>query len=207
MAYAGLDELVGYLDQFRSQSAENPDFDVLESCLSRAEAAVNERIGVTTSLAAAASAERVVYGNGLQILPLPSLVAGSVEEVTAPSGYTVPDYIEQDGCLVLTDSSGIILSPARFGLAYVSGSTTVWQPGVPYTVTADFGYSETDLANLAQATLERAVQYWRYKDSGGSETIGSEGAITTVKTGWTPATKELLDKIAQRVRGFSGGVW
>lgn len=205
--YAGLDDVVGYLSQLRDADVDNPDLEVLEDCLSRAEAAVNAYIGVTTNLSLATAADRIVYGNGLQILPLPPFTADSVTEVVAPDSYTVPDYIEQDGCLVITDSTGIVVSPYRSGLSYTYGSTTVWQQGVPYTVSADFGYSATDLDNLVQATLERAVQYWRYKDSGGSETIGSEGAITTVKTGWTPGTKELLDGIAKRVRGFNGGVW
>lgn len=206
-AYASLDDAVGYLSQLRDVEVDNPDLEVLEACLTRAEAAVNEYIGVATNLLVATSDEQVVYGNGLQTLPLPPLTAGSVTAVTTLAGYTVPDYIERDGHLVVTDSSGVILSPWRSGLGYSYGSTIVWQENVPYTVTADFGYSTNDLANLAQATLERAVQYYNFKDSGGSETIGAEGAITTVKTGWTPGTKQILDGIAKRVRGFSGGVW
>lgn len=206
-AYASLDDAVGYLSQLRGVEVDNPDLEVLEACLTRAEAAVNEYIGVATNLLAATSDDVVVYGNGLQTLPLPPLTAGSVTAVTTLAGYTVPDYIERDGHLVVTDSSGVLLFPWRSGLGYSYGSTIVWLENVPYTVTADFGYSTNDLANLAQATLERAVQYYRYKDSGGSETIGSEGAITTVKTGWTPGMKQILDGIAKRVRGFSGGVW
>lgn len=212
--YASLEDVVGYLSQLRDADADNPDLEVLEECLTRAEGFVNRAIKAPTALTAAAAADRVIYGNGLQTLPLPMFTAGSVTEVTAPSGYTIPDYIEQDGSLVITDSNGIVVTPYRnpgitvwngFPLSYPS--TSVWQYGVPYTVSATFGWSADDLAVLGEATLQTAVQLWRYKDAGGSETIGAEGAITTVRAGFTPLVKQGLDDIAQRVRGFSGGVW
>jgi hypothetical protein len=74
-------------------------------------------------------------------------------------------------------------------------------------VTATFGLSAEDMTHLTQATLERAVQIWRYRDSGGSETIGAEGAITTVRTNWTPGTKQGLDSIKRRLRGNAIGVY
>lgn len=213
MSYVTIDDLRGpdgYLDQqFTDESGDeltNHDT-VLTAILARAEAFVNRYIKVPSSLAAAASDEVVLYGNGLQTLILPPYVAGSVEEVSTLSGYTVPDYIEQDGALVITDASGIVVAPYRYGLGYAYGSSVVWQQGVPYTVTATFGWSADDLAVLAEATLEIAVQLWRYRDAGGSETIGAEGAITTVRAGFTPLVKQGLDDIAQRVRGFSGGIW
>lgn len=213
MAYVTLDNLRGpdgYLDQqFTDDSGlPNEEHDTaLAAILLRAESFVNSYLKVSTSLTLAATADRVIYGNGLQILPLPPFVAGSVTLVSTISDYTVPDYIEQDGALVLTDSTGVLLSPYRYGLSYSYGSATVWTPGVPYTITADFGWSASDLAVLAEATLQTAVQLWRYRDTGGSETIGAEGAITTVRAGWTPLVKQALDDIAQRVRGFSGGIW
>lgn len=212
MAYVDLDDLRGpdgYLDQFKTDddTADEQHDELLSKVLTRAEAFVNAYIGTRSSLTAAASSTRTVYGNGLQTLLLPPHVDGSVTLVETLSGYTVPDYIEQDGALVLTDSTGVILSPYRYGLVYSYGSSLVWAPGVPYTVTADFGWSATDLAVLAEATLQTAVQFWRYKDTGGSETIGAEGAITTVRAGWTPLVKHALDDIARRVRGSSGGIW
>lgn len=205
--YADLADAVGYLSQLRDVDLDNPDLEVIDACLTRAEAFVNRYIKVPSSLTAAATSDVVIYGNGLQSLPLPPYVAGSVEEVAAPSGYTVPDYIEYQDALVLTDSNGIILTPYRYGLAFEYGSSTVWQQGVPYTVSATFGWSATDLAVLAEATLQTAVQLYRYKDTGGSETIGAEGAITTVRAGWTPLVKQGLDDIKERVQGFSGGIW
>lgn len=211
MAYVELADLRGndgYLDQFEQDGTLDESRDtVLTAILTRAEAFVNAYIGTRTSLAAAASGTSIVYGNGLQTLILPAYTVGSVTLVSAPSGYTVPDYIEQDGALVITDSTGIVVTPYRYGLGYAYGSSLVWQYGVPYTVTATYGWGADDLAVLAEATLQTAVQLWRYRDTGGSETIGAEGAITTVRAGWTPLVKQGLDNIAQRLRGYSAGVW
>lgn len=205
--YAQLEDLTGYLSQFRDVDADNPDLEVMDACLTRAEGFVNRTIKTPAALTAAAEAERIIYGNGLQTLVLPPYVADSVTLVEAPSGYTVPDYIEMDGSLVITDSSGIVVTPYRSGLAYAYGSTLVWTYGVPYTVSATFGWSADDLAVLTEATLQIAVQLWRYKDAGGSGTVGNEEATTEVKAGYTPLVKQGLEDIAQRVRGFSGGIW
>lgn len=205
--YVELPDLVGYLTQFRDVDPDNPDLETLDDCLNRAEGFVNSYIGTRTSLAAATATTAVVYGNNLQTLLLPPYTAGSVTLVAAPSGYTVPDYIEQDGSLVITDSSGIVVTPYRAGLAYTYGSSLVWQYGLPYTVSATFGWNTSDLAVLTEATLQIAVQLWRYRDAGGSETIGAEGAITTVRAGFTPLVKLGLDDIGRRVRGATVGVW
>lgn len=217
MAYATVADLVVYLDQLAptvnsedEETAEEATAN-LTAVLTRAEAFVNSYIGSSTSLAAAASGSQVVYGSGTRRLALPVLTAGSVATVSAPTGYAVPDYIEQDGFLVTTDAAGILYPdyPVYRSALYAgfSSGAGVWQAGIPYTVTADFGWNANDMAVLTQAALERAVQIWRYKDAGGSETIGAEGAITTVRTGWTPGIKEALDAIKQRVRGFTGGGW
>lgn len=209
--YCTIDDLrgaEGYLEQFEGDGTLDTTHDsVLLAILERAEAFVNSYIGTTSSLSAAAASTTIVYGNGLQSLTLPPLVPGSVTLVTAPSGYTIPDYIEQDGALVLTDSSGIVLQPYRSSLAFTTGSPIRWTYGVPYTVSATFGWSAGDLAILAEATLQTAVQLWRFRDTGGSDVSGTEGAVVVVKAGWTPLVKSGLDDIARRVRGFNVGVW
>lgn len=216
MAYVDLDDLRGpdgYLDQqFTTTDGEADDSrdDALTKVLARAEAFVNNYIGVSTSLAAAASGDLVVYGSGTRRLLLPVYTAGSVTEVATLDGYTVPDYIEQDGYLITTDSTGIIAPDyPLYRSAYYNWTVSnsgLWQDGLPYTVTAAFGWPATDLATLAEATLQTAVQLWRYRDAGGSETIGAEGAITTVRAGWTPLVKQALDDIKRR-RSGSVGVW
>jgi hypothetical protein len=210
--YIDIDHLrgpAGYLDQLVDSSGivDTSKDTILLDVLERAESFVNAYLGTTASLAAATATTAIVYGTGTQVLPLPPLTAGSVTSVTTLSGYTVPDYIEQDGALVITDSTGVVSRMYNAGLAYAYGSTVVWSYGVPYTVSATFGWPAGDLAVLAEATLQVAVQLWRYKDAGGSETIGAEGAITTVRAGWTPLVKSGLDSIKRRLAGNSVGVW
>jgi hypothetical protein len=152
--YATLTQLKAYLDQF----ADTTDHDTaLTDVLERATAIVNGAAGLTTNATTAASGTQVVYGSGTLTLDLPPH-SGAVTLVSAPSGYTVPDYVEVDGSLVVTDTTGIVLVPYRPGLAYTWGSTLVWQYGLPYTVTAPWGYAADTMAILEEATLQVAVQ-------------------------------------------------
>jgi hypothetical protein len=209
MAYATDDDLIGYLNQFRDETTSNPDLETLHDCLLRANGFVNTYLGTTTDLSLADTATQTLYGDGGLYLTSTAPMA-TVTAVTAPSGYSVPDYIEQDGMLRITDSSGVVTYPAYPSLGAPSWSYTSgggWVRGVPYSVTADFGYTADEIAVLTEATLQTAVQLWRYKDAGGSETIGAEGAITTVRAGWTPLVRQGLDAIKRRMQGNSVGVW
>jgi hypothetical protein len=213
MAYATVDELTVYLPQLRA-TLDGEDEDAaaaltsdLEDVLDRATGAVNLYLEVSTDLEPGEAATLTLYGDGGLYLTSTTPMS-TVTLVAAPSGHSVPDYVLLDGMLRITDSTGTLLYPSYTGLGYPSwGYGGGWTRGVPYSVTATFGPNADDMAHLTQATLERAVQIWRYKDSGGSETIGAEGAIITVRTGWTPATKDGLDAIKRRLRGNSVGVW
>jgi hypothetical protein len=85
-------------------------------------------------------ATATVYGNGTAYLPLPAFEPESVTLVEAPSGYTVPEYIEQDGHLVVVDTTGRIPNLRGYTPWFVDwgGTAVLWAAGVPYTVTATF---------------------------------------------------------------------
>jgi len=211
--YASIDDLrgpAGYLnEQFTTDGVADATHDaILTDILERATAFVNAYLGTTTNLTLATSSTRTLYGDGGLFLSS-DVPMTTVTLVAPPSGYSVPEYIIQDGVLRVTDSNGVIVEPWYPALGnatswpYASG----WQRGVPYSVTATFGYSADDLAVLAEATLQTAVQLWQYRGSGGSATIGSDDAITTVRAGWTPLVKQGLDSIKRRMRGNSVGVW
>jgi hypothetical protein len=205
---ADLRGATGYISQFQNATVgELANFDVtLTKILDRAEAFVNTYIGATSSLTAAASSTRTLYGDGTVFLSS-DLPMSTVTAVTTLSGYTVPDYALVDGVLRITDSTGILLDMSYPSLGSPFYGSTGWLRGIPYSVTATFGFSTDDLAVLAEATLQTAVQLWRYRDTGGSETIGAEGAITTVRAGWTPLVKSGLDSIKRRMRGNSVGIY
>lgn len=204
-AYITVAQIKQYLDQLSSVVTHDT---VLGLIADRATAFVNEYLGVTTNLTAAASATRVLYGDGGLFLstdiPIASVTVGGV---TAPSGYTVPTWALLNGVLRIVDTLGVVVQPRYRSLDATWLYSYGWGVGVPYTVVGTFGYSADDLAVVTEACLQTAVQLWRYKDSGGSETIGAEGAITTVKAGWTPLVKGGLDAIRRKTRGNAVGVW
>lgn len=204
-AYITVDQIKEYLDQLADTFEHD---DVLEAIAERATGFVNAYLGTTTNITVADSTTRTLYGDGGLTLTS-DVPMSSVTLVETLDSYTVPDYIEQDGMLLVTDSSGVI---ARRWYPALGGSnywpyTSGWSLGVPYTVTATFGYTADEIAVVTEATLQTAVQLWRYKDSGGSETVGNGMAVITVRAGWTPLVKEGLDAIKRRMRGNSVGVY
>jgi hypothetical protein len=209
MAYATLDEFrgpLGSLDQFADP---DPKDTLLQTCLDDAEAILNTELGFTLTLAT--SGDRVVYGDGTAYLALPLYVPGSIDAIVPLTGYTVPAYVEQDGILVTTDASGILYpsySPYGYGLPYISDplltAAGLWSPRVPYTITADWGASADDMKVARRITLELAVQLFRFKDAGGAQVLGVEGAgAVVVKNSFSPIIQQMITRLKR-----SGiGVW
>ncbi len=189
--------------------ADPPDV-ALIARLDQAEAMVNAYLGLSVSLAAAAISGKSIYGDGTRMLLLPPHTNGSVTSVTTLAGFTVPNYTQLNDYLVTTDSTGIMNVDAFYGLSgqwYNYGQhLNVWRRGLPYTVTASYGHSAGTLAILKAVTLDIATQLWRYKEAGGSETIGAEGGVTTVRSGLTALHKLSLDDIRGRL-GRTAGVY
>lgn len=208
MAYAELAELIGYLSQFRDEAASNPDLEVLDACLDRAAALLNLDLGVDADLTAAAVDTRVLYGDGGLYLSSTEPMS-SVTEITAPTGYTVPDYVLQKGTLRITDSTGLLSYPysPNLSISYWYGTGAGWLRGVPYTVTATFGYSATVMAALQQANLEGAVALWNFKDAGGMEAVGEGPSLEIVKAAWSPKVTMALAVIRRKTKGNPVGVW
>lgn len=102
-------------------------------------------------------AARTFYGNGSNFLRLDRYVPGSLNATLSyPTGYTALDYIERDGYLVITDSSGVISSRS---LTFCNG----WYRGVPITVTAKWGFAATP-ADVKLAVIELAANLWSELD-------------------------------------------
>lgn len=209
MPYFELDELRGsdgVLDQLDT-SKDGMLSDIRDDVA----AFVNAELGVTEELAAAATDTRTVYGDGTVWLTPPLFTAGSVTLVSGPSGYTVPDYVEVDGALRVTTSTGIY-TDAPYPRLYPYGSRylfslDVWLLGVPYVVTADYGVSASDLQVLRRICLELAVQLYRFRDSGGSQQLSTEVAVITVKNTYSPIIAAQLGHLRQRVQPANAVVW
>lgn len=100
---------------------------------------------------------RTFYGNGTNFLRIDRYVPGSLNATLAyPEGYTALDYVERDGYLVITDSTGILSSRS---LTFCNG----WYCGVPITVFAKWGFAATP-ADVKLAVIELAANLWSEVD-------------------------------------------
>jgi len=177
-----------------SVAIANATDSLLQSVLDRATAIIDLYLG-SSFPPAVEDDEQIIYGDGTDYLELPSYIAGSIATVTAPAGYSVPDYTEQDGMLIVTRSD-------LLGYPYYRAETIAgrlynpvggWLLGVPYTVEATFGY-ETAPPDVVEACLEIAVDLWRFKDSGSIKAIGVEGAGMMTGKGLPATAKLILDR-------------
>lgn len=174
MSYATLGDFRDEMDQIPAGAGEDAR---IQKVLDRATAIIDNYLGWAWGTAAAA--DRVIIGDGSSVLWLPPYVAGSITVITAGSGFTTPTYIEQpDGSLLAID-------------AYTSGG---WLRGLPYTVSADFGFGSPP-ADIVQACLEIAARIWKAPDAAYSDVVGVEGSGGELKynRALTSLTKLTLD--------------
>jgi hypothetical protein len=164
MALATLQQFREYYPQGSGSALTDS---LIADVLERAEAILALEIGHPLDDAAPSSV--TVYGDGSDYLTLPRHVQGSVSAVTAPTGYTVPTYIQTNGYLRATAATTYL------GQRPYPGYWGRWGYGVPYTVTATWGTRATS-ADLTEAVLELAVEIYRGRDSGFSGTVGVDGA-------------------------------
>lgn len=108
-----------------------------------------------------APTDKVVYGMGGPLLPLPPHVGGVVSIVPAAAfvgHYPNLTFIEQAGYLKITDALG---QPQEVGVTYLG--TVEWHRSTPFTVRAVWGWDATpDTAK--QGTMELLTALWRSKD-------------------------------------------
>lgn len=149
-----------------------------------------------------------IYGRGTPFLMLPAHVAGSVTTVSAPAGFTVPAYVERDGVLEAVDSQGRRVSVYRdpWYADLFGPQALAWQDGVPYTVSATFGYGPLP-ADVRQVCVELVVNAWRTRDTGSYvDSVGVDGSgAQRFVGGLTSKQKAILD--AYMTSSASIGVW
>lgn len=115
--------------------------------------------------------EQTFYGDGTNYLRLPPYVPGSLDtSLSFPDGYTVPDFAELNGYLVITSTTGVVSAYPRFPDALWSG----WHIGVPITVSAIWGWRETP-ADGKMAVIELVINLHRETDPATLKLTGLEG--------------------------------
>lgn len=175
----------------------------LQRKLDAATAIIDSEIGFSIVVANAPSTQ-IVLGDGTIYLQPSRFVPGSVTAVSSSASVTIPDYIEQDGSLVVADASGAVpLQWDSLQRIYGTLESLRWQPGVPYTVHATFGYAAIP-ADLQEACLQIAVRMWRGRDAGYSDVVGVEGSGAVGYNGALPA---MVKRILATYRQTSWGVW
>lgn len=113
--------------------------------------------------------ERTFYGDGTYFLKIDRYVADSLNTtLTLPSGYTAPDFVERDGYLRITDSSGALLT--RLSPTFSEG----WWANVPITISARWGFESTP-EDVKFAIVELAVNLWRETDPANVKLVNLEG--------------------------------
>jgi hypothetical protein len=167
MSYASTAEFRKLMDQVPAGATEDT---LIQLCLDAATQIIDTEIGHTWAAGVVGTA--VVYGDDTAVLIPPAFVPGSVTLVSAPAAYSVPSYVETSGRLVTVDSGGVLQSPFyRNGWRYPYS----WQAGVPYTVSASYGWGAAP-ADIKQACLEIAVAIYRGRDAGYSDVVGTAGS-------------------------------
>jgi hypothetical protein len=187
MPYVSVTELKRYaLTQLEETSEDDTQ---LSHYLAVATALIDNELGY--SFEATNTTPQIVYGDGTPYLKLPAdYVSGAV--VTAPSGYTVPTYVERDGFLITTDAYGVLYHVATGGLATTYPYYNVWLPRVPYTIAATYGYGATVPVDIKHLCIEIAVMVRKYAAVGGSDVVATETAAVTVRSQLNPLQKAIL---------------
>ena len=173
-------EITGLINGYLPSVTSDDDKAALASMLTRASRAIDTRTRRQANAFAPApdeTSEQVFYGEGAAVLLLPEFVTGSVETVTAPTGYMPPGYREfrrrevSTGALRVglhTSTSEGILTPR-----------VPWTKGVPYTVKARWGFVETP-PEITEACYQLVRKWWR-EQSG--EVSGPVGGMERARAG------------------------
>lgn len=121
--------------------------------------------------APAETSEQTFYGEGAAVLLLPEFVTGSVETVTAPTGYMPPGYAEFRRREVSTGALRVGLHTATAITGGILTPRVPWAKGVPFTVKARWGFAATP-PEIVEACFQLVRHWWRQQSGEVSGAIG-----------------------------------
>lgn len=143
---------------------------------------------------APATDDRVFYGDGTNYLLVdPHAQPITADDVEMPETYTVSNFVDKDGYLILTDSRGRLAGGFGYGYSYEHGYAygwTGWPDGCPVTVTSIWGFAE-DQEDVKEAILELIIAMWRSKDSAFLKAIDLENQ-QVINEALPKRTKEVI---------------
>lgn len=166
---------MSYCDPVDIRDAAQPDTvdegadGYLDDLAERASRIFDQECGVSPGFfeEAATAGDRVFYGGGTNYLYVgahndETIASG---DVTMPDAYTVPYFVDRDGYLIITSSTGVLSDRYCYG---------GWPMGVPITVTGTWGY-ETIPADIKHAVVELAINLLRETDPQSVKLTNLEG--------------------------------
>lgn len=169
--YGDIEELItGYLPNVTSDE----DKAALASMLTRASRAIDTRTRRPANAfapAADSTSEQMFYGDGAAVLLLPEFVTGSVETVTAPTGYMPPGWAEFRRREVSTGALRVGLHTATATTSGILTPLVPWAKGVPFTVKARWGFGATP-PEIVEACFQLVRHWWRQQSGEVSGAIG-----------------------------------
>jgi len=188
--YATIENLRGYLSAVTSDE----DLDTLAQMLTRASRAIDaftRRHADAFQAAGVSATAQTFYGEGQPVLLLSEFVTNSVTTVTAPPGYMPEGYTEFRRREASTGSLRVGLHTATAD--GVRTPRVGWAKGVPFTVTARWGFEATP-ADVTEACLQLVTRWWRAKDEAFTGVIGDLSQQRLIlERGFPPGVKTLLD--------------
>lgn len=189
--YATLDKFKARLVAFNNASAEQQTDlgDILEA----ASRAVDDYLAVPTGFFTppGSASSKSLRGRGNTFLSLPMPIFGSVT-ITAPSGFTVPNFTLEDMRLITLDDDD---NPT---------DAIVWD-NVFYNITGSWGYAAIP-AQIREATLQLGVHFYRGRDKGLSGTITDMRQDEAFpERDYPRATRRILDEFKRNLGGEPGG--
>lgn len=125
---------------------------------------------------------RTVYGNSKSCLEIPAHIHGTVNStVVTVASETAPAFREVRGLLCIADARGVLQRDE------------VWREGVPYTITARWGYASIP-ADIREACLAWAAQRGRMNsgDMSGMVTQIQRDGATLLRDDVPPIVRDLL---------------
>jgi len=152
------------------------------------------------------STQAVVAGDGTNYLRLPVYVAGSLTQVTVPSGYQVPNYSEVTDelgqqWLIRSDASG--LRAPYYPYDYYEGPVSAplglgkgFPQGLPITITAKWGFAATP-EDVKEVVLELTTILYRSKDALAQRILDLDKS-PQLKAGVPDRVKEVANRYAQK---------
>lgn len=186
--YATVDELAARVPTLFGATADDrtdEQTDAAEKLLesiSRAIDSLTRREAGAFSPAASDPSSKVIYGNGKSCLDVPAHIPATINStITTIQGVTPPKFAEYRGMLCITDTAGVLLRHE------------VWREGVPYTISARWGYATTP-ADIREACLVWAAQRARMNsgDMAGMVTSIARDGATIQRDDIPPVVRDLL---------------